>query len=450
MARNFNSVTSNALGALNSASNIVSGAASIMAFFGRDPSQWDIVEADYEGIKFHVFESKKNNDTNQTDITWKGALPKITDSGGRRVVKYTFPYTDGQTTDDLGRKPETFELDIIFFGEDYKSGYQALFNKLQVDSSGTLMHPVRGKVQCRMEDYEVTHSNEANRSLSIRLKMVEHSFSLTDFQTPKRKVGIPSSFANALSTLLGAFQTISNAIGKVQGAILFATHLKAALVNALANFELDAANFLANMNAIFGPTDGSTPGIKPVNETGTAKSTTGGFGAETIQQRAISVISPNDPAAKIPLVLLQPNTLTALAITSIKNQAVAVLESLSQIVRALKEAAPIGSPSNSGVQVSGSGKFVLSGVDNDGALEFYDTIQALKIVGINIQLTLEAGLRANSNVIIKYTVPRLMTIREVAFANSISPDHALDISLLNTELHSLNYIPQGTVLLVPR
>src|SRR5690606_86516 len=77
-------------------------------FGGRDPRDWDIQEASYNGVKFHVFElSTIFNGVKK--VNWNGGLSNVTDQSGRRKVIFKYPYVDGQTTDDLGREGETFD-----------------------------------------------------------------------------------------------------------------------------------------------------------------------------------------------------------------------------------------------------------------------------------------------------------------------------------------------------
>jgi hypothetical protein len=42
-----------------------------------------------------------------------------------------------------------------------------------------------------------------------------------------------------------------------------------------------------------------------------------------------------------------------------------------------------------------------------------------------------------------------MSLREVCFVNKLSPDRVQDVGQLNLGLLSTNYIPAGTVIMVP-
>ncbi len=75
-----------------------------------DRQYWLLTEGSYKGggkdgqrVVFHVMTSV---------LDYNGAVARVVDKGGRRKAKIGFPYVDGQTTDDLGRKAENFEVDI--------------------------------------------------------------------------------------------------------------------------------------------------------------------------------------------------------------------------------------------------------------------------------------------------------------------------------------------------
>ena len=104
-------------------------ASSVMSLLGYDPSMWDIAEASYEGVVFHVFAVKDGVDYN-------AALSRISDAGGRRKAKFMFPYQDGQIMDDLGRLPETFSIEALIFGPNYKAALDKLMKKLQQPQPG--------------------------------------------------------------------------------------------------------------------------------------------------------------------------------------------------------------------------------------------------------------------------------------------------------------------------
>src|SRR3989304_7195751 len=77
------------------------GGAILQQFSGRGDSAWILEEGAYQSginpenrVVFHVF---------RTALDYNGAIDRISDSGGRRKGKFTFPFLDGQLTDGLGR-----------------------------------------------------------------------------------------------------------------------------------------------------------------------------------------------------------------------------------------------------------------------------------------------------------------------------------------------------------
>ena len=78
------------------------------------------------------------------------AVDTISDSGGRRLAVYEYPYVDGQAVQDLGRKGERFTFNIKFFGNNYQLLFKDFIERVSRSTeTGTLNHPVRGSFQAR-------------------------------------------------------------------------------------------------------------------------------------------------------------------------------------------------------------------------------------------------------------------------------------------------------------
>lgn len=430
-------------GALNAASAGLSPIANVMMLFGRPPEQWDITEGSFEGIKFHVLLGKDSR------TTWDGALGRVSDRGGRRKVKLMFPYRDGITTDDLGRMGESFELDIILFGNDYKNGVQKLMNELQKPTPGNLIHPVRGSIRCTMETYEMIHAHDATKAVNIRLVMIEHAFTLSEIQTLSNlKI---DSISAGISKCLQSFAAIASAIAAVQASINLTTSIKTLLTGALTTYRGFYADALAGINRLLNPNGQKDfPVLVPVTEGGArasarSSSSVAGTNSTIISNTYRTAISPDDPYAKVPTSLLTGQTQSAIAAQGLTRQVNSARAQLEMVLRELSES---GSGEN-GLKVSADGKAILAGEDKSGSLDFYDTIVDLKQTSIDLQKALEIGLASSRTRIIEYTTPRIMSIREVAFANGVSVNTVNDIDLLNPSLLSVNYIPEGVTLLVP-
>lgn len=392
---------------------------------GLNPSDWDIREASYNGVIFHVFKSKAD---------WNGALSRISDMGGRRKVKYQFPYLDGQTTDDLGRKPGSFELDVLIHGQNYLKCLVALEAEFNKPTPGELIHPVRGKITCAVEEVTATHQSDQRKAVALRVTFVEHNFTIGSITQLS-----DSTLKGALSSALAVFAAIDTAINAVDGAILLARGVKNLIKNLLSSYKKASATTLTNINVTFNKKGGSAdiPALLPVNLGGTGKGTSstggtttgggsGGSGsASTVAttQNFVTVRSISDPFNGVPVADLSTAAAQALAVSQVTKQVQDLRDQLAEIIRSI-EASP-------------------------AALELFDTSIGLRQTAVLVQTALERGVSQSSAHVADYTTPRVMSIREVCWANGLSPARSEDVDLLNPDLPSVNLIAAGTLVKVP-
>lgn len=374
----------------------------LLGAFGKDPKMWAIEEASYNGIVFHVFKSTQ---------TYQGALSSIVDQGGRRKVKYLYPYVDGQALDDLGARPEQFDLEVVLFGSRYKEILIRLMSELNKPQAGTLDHPVRGKITCAMETYSLRHSNEMRNAASLTLTMIQQTFTISSYGT----VASDNSLKGALSRALGAFKKISSAIDKVNASIIATQSAKAFLTSAIEEYKSLYARTLGRINQSFNAgTSIDIPTLLPTY--------LGGL-ATTIYA---SVVSPNDPFASIPVSEITAPIQKPLDTQEAQKEVNSVRDSAGSVIADMED--------------MGGGL---------GSLEFHDNIVDIKSTAIDMQSALEKAVASSNAVVTDYTVRILMSIREVAFAVGINVDRVNEIELLNPELQSVNWIPKGSTLKVP-
>jgi hypothetical protein len=388
----------------------------LQQFTGQGEGAWVINEGSYTGgsdkgstVLFHVFASATN---------YQAALAQIADTGGRRKVKFKFPYNDGQTTDDLGRTPQTFNLDIILHGDNYLEAFKNLFTELNDPVPGTLVHPVLGRLTCGMESYEVTHSNDKRKAVSIRLTMIEHNFSVADIQ-----IKVNPTVQSALSKLLDAFKKIDNAVTAVEATLLAARSLKNQLKNLINDYKSIFARNASSLNTTFNAAGaGQFPSLLPTTEGGVQQSN-----GTVSTDIALTSASPNDPFQNVPVSSLTNQTSQALAAEQIAKDIQAGRDQLTNIIRQMSDL--------------GSGQ---------GSLEFFDEILGLRETANDMQDAFEKGKQSSQFKIISYMTPRLMSVREVAFDIGIPLNRVDEISILNPQLESANYIPKGTKLRVAK
>lgn len=390
----FSRITQQSLGDLN------------VLLDGKDPSQWDILEGSYNGVIFHVFQSK---------VDWQGAVDQITDSGGRRKAKYKFPYKDGQTTDDLGRRPGSFQMGILLHGIRYMKGYQALLREFDKPTPGVLIHPIRGQVTVVIDDITVIHKSDQRKAVLIQVTFDEHNFSIGDLRELK-----DNSVKGKLAQALDIFKKIDAANRKIEQFALFARGVKNRIQALLNLFKQDNGVVLTAMNVTFNLGVGSTdiPALLPVNQGGTRLPD-----GTLADDNFVVVRSISDPFNSVPIEALTTDTLQALAVVQIQKQIVDLRLQAAAIIEEFRA--------------------------NDAELDFFDEIIDIRESCVMIQDVFEAGIASSNARIIDYTTPRVMSAREVAFANLIPVNRVQEIDLLNPELLSTNYIEQGTILKVP-
>src|ERR1039458_1495581 len=143
-------------------------------FGASDNSEWNLVEgsfiSDQNGQKVTFFVNTKGLDSSLA----KTAVGKMTDSGGNRLVKYEYTYRNGQVVKNLGRKAQTFNIEITFYGPLYQQIFNQFINvAVNTKTSGVLSHPVRGSIRGSFEEYEFIHAYDAWNSVAIRAVFTE-------------------------------------------------------------------------------------------------------------------------------------------------------------------------------------------------------------------------------------------------------------------------------------
>lgn len=374
---------------------------------GLNNEQWDIQESAYGHppgalVIFHIF---------KTSADYNGAVAMVQDTLKRRVVPFKFPYVDGQTTDDLGRDGETFDFDILLFGDGYYAAYLKLIAEFNKPAPGTLIHPVRGPIVAKFVGATVTHRSETRKAVALRCTFVEHNFEVS-FAAAK------DTTKSVLAKAVAFLATIANLVNKIDSNLNVLSNVRNAIKAAVAQYHTDYTNTLVAMNTTFN--NGSSndiPGLLPNN------------GSPVSSFPVLE--SPSDPFSGLTPQQIQAAQSPALASLQAIDRVSALRTQLNGVIATIEDAA-------------------VDGIPNQGSLLFYDDILDLKSSSVAMQRVLELGLQSSQATIKKYTVPNeVMSVREVCFANGLSPDRSYDLEVLNPDLLSLNLIPRGTVVQVP-
>lgn len=374
---------------------------------GRDPNKWDLQEGAYNNILFHVFQSASE---------YQAGLQSVQDQGGRRKVKYKFPFRDGQTTNDLGAQPETFEVEVLLHGARYLEGYRLLMQEFNKPTPGNLTHPVRGIITVVPETWSITHSSETRKALILRVTFIQHSFTISNVVEQVQK----KTTKSALSKALDAFGAIDGLLGRIGAYSRLALSTRQTLIQALQEYKNGYANVLGRMNTTFNQgSSADIPGLLPVQQGGLL-GVDGQLTSDTFQ-----VLTTSERFNSVPVQQINAEV-TVTSVDDLAKQVNASRAEVAGIISDIKQA-------DGGM----------------GALEFYDDLLALKQSAVDLQEVLEAGIASSQAQVVNFIAPRIMSIREVAFEAGIPVDRVDEISLLNQDLSSVNCIEKGTQIRVP-
>lgn len=364
------------------------------------------------------YESSKGEDPSK-----RSAIDTITDTGGRRLAVYEYAYRDGQRLADLGRKGETFTFNIKFHGSNYQQKFQEFLDVVvNSNQQGTLLHPIRGSITVRFRDWEYNHRYDEFNTVNIKAIFTEdNTDALTATNVPAASQD--SALRSALQTLtnlqaaiqqsifnVGALLLLPNAIvNSMQQRLASITGQFSTLLGALAaTFSSDAQlqSLVAQGSQVTGGVSNLTSGstqdadLPPVFQVGFDPTTQASINAQIQAYISANQITPQQA-------VFQANQVRA-SITAAINDARANL-------------------GNSG----------------------YDIEVQYRGMAVAVQAATEAAISTAQNQVKLYTVPHAMSLRMVAFLNGRSPDDGNLIEALNPYLASINYVAQGTQLVVP-
>lgn len=383
-----------------------SSAAGLLSGLTGKAKEWDILEGSYNEILFHVLNGER-------DVNWQAGLQKVQDTIGRRKVFYTFPYVDGQTSDDLGRRGRQYVINCIIHGKNYLNGWKKLELELEKPTPGTLVHPIFGPLTVVPMEASITHESETHQGMLVQITFGEHNFELGELDSPI--VGVKGLISQAMEV----FKAIDRVRTRIQGVLIFAQNLKNQIDGLLAKLRGDSADTIGKMNATFnGGTSADIPGAVPVSNGGTVR----GDGSRT-QETFKTAASPSDPSQNLPI-----SAIEAAQVVVTPQELLKEVDKRRQEVNAI-------------LQLMSTG---------EGSLEFYQEMLDLEGVAVALQLVYEAGIRNSRSGVIDYKLPYEMSIREAGFLNGITPDRFEDVANMNPGLESFNCIPKGTFLKIPR
>lgn len=359
------------------------------------------------------------------------AVDTISDSGGRRLAVYEYPYVDGQLVDDLGRKGETFTFNIKFHGVNYQENFnQFIYHVVNSRGAGTLSHPVRGAITCRFKEYEFNHKHDEWSAVSIKATFIEDNTGAIELQlagdaTPD------SAIRSALQTLVDTQAAVSARISQVTALLLLPGAIKASLQARLDSIRGQISGLIGQLAATFATssTTATLAAQAVANSTdiisltdGTITKTTGGTTSSSQLPPVFQV--GFDPSTQAAIQSQQASFVSANTITT------------QQAVTAANKARANISAAISEINLN---------FGNQG----FDIVLQYRGMAVAIQQAVETCISTSLKKVKVYTVPSPMSLRAIAFKNGLSPNRQNDIEALNPYLGSVNWVPAGSQIIVP-
>lgn len=94
--------------------------------------------------------------------------------GGRQIVKHDFPNSEaGTTTEDLGKKGESFSVEGYVLGTEYEAARDALIDALNTPGPGELVHPYFGTRNVAAETFRVRQTRARGGMASFTIEFRE-------------------------------------------------------------------------------------------------------------------------------------------------------------------------------------------------------------------------------------------------------------------------------------
>lgn len=367
--------------------------------------------------------------------TNRTAINNTSDTGGRRLAVYEYPYRDGQRVADLGRKAYKHTFDIKFWGLNYQQRFEDFISIVQNSGNqGTLNHPtlspVLGALTVRFQDFEFMHKFDEWNAITIRATFIEdNTDELILVNLPQASPD--SALRSSLQTLVNAQAKISATISAVGAVLLLPNAILNGIQARLTSISGQVSRLLGQLGSTFSSNQTlntiaaeAAPLAGGVTDltAGTANTTTGGssqvaqlppvyqVGFDAATQAAIS--------AQVEA-FISANQITPQQAVFGANQARAA------ITAAINE--------------------VNENFGNDG----YDIMVQYRALAISIQQAVESSIATTQSLVKIYVVPSPMSLRQIAQANGLAPDRQNDIEALNPYLGSVNYVPAKTQITVP-
>lgn len=315
-----------------------------------------------------------------------------------QIVTKQLPYANRCNTEDTGTGGREFKFTILFLGDNYQLGITNLENAILNPPSGTqylqLEHPTRGVIPgvTRCTDFVINTDfskwNAATVDITFRSEQND--------KQKKGKVNLVQTITQAISTGLATVTAINGAVKA------FSTLLGNGVTTTSTTASSTSYTTITNIQA----SNETTSNVMFNSMAYIYQSSNTGISNSTLQKAIINY-------SYLPASLSQNPPYTVSTADIIMQHYVNQVEAAIALINS----------------------YNLGGIVNEMINLLNSSITTLSNVASSM-------VPLTSNLI--YTVPNLMSLREVLARNNISLSEISNVVKINRDLLSVNYIPAGT------
>lgn len=165
-----------------------------------------------------------------------------TKSGGRRNVQHQFPDRDDPYTEDLGRKAQSFSIEIHLIGDDVFEQATAMESVLNQEGSGELIHPYLGSLNVNVDGYSRSEDTKEGRIVRFSISFLESGINKFPSEDEDRAQTLFDKANGAIDSAKEKFSGVFNVLNQPG----FVVNDASSIVNNTAGVILNATSVITD------------------------------------------------------------------------------------------------------------------------------------------------------------------------------------------------------------
>lgn len=392
--------------------------------------EWNLARGVYfndklpQGLVF-FFETRQGE-----PLASRTGLESIEDAGGRRLAVYEYAYKDGQRLKDLGRKGETFTFNVKFFGTNYQERFNEFIAKVcRSESQGKLVHPVRGTFTVRFKDWNFVHRHDEWNSVTIKALFLED----TDIEVANAentvKISSDSALRDGIQKLALYESSLRNSINALSTTLNLPNTVQSVLKGNLSSITGQVSRLIGQLTATFSLDSTQQQLSAQAAATDVGSITAVNSGTVT---SGTTTVSQLPPVFQTGLDQTTADYVNAQTDAFVNANQITPQQAVFQSNKARSESS-----------------IAIQNLNTSLGNNAYPLVLQYRAMMNSMQETVETCISSSQNKVNIYVTPRTMSIRSILFNLGLDYNRQNEMAQLNPYLASINFIPQGSSVLVP-